>query len=149
LDVLCQQLLGMAVQRAWSPNEAFALVRGAYPYRNLPHRDFDDCLAYLFGQDAGGNAWLPPRLRWVGNEFAIADQRTAPILRPHFGTIIADEPRSVCLLDSECGDQAGPQGTGCRPPGSPLGGPRQVGQVDDPFADRLQPGDRFLLDGRS
>src|SRR5262249_14347862 len=35
LDVLCQQLLGMAARRPWAPAEALALARRAYPYRDL------------------------------------------------------------------------------------------------------------------
>src|SRR5262249_24926253 len=64
LDVLCQQLLGMAAARAWSADEAFALVRRAYPYRDLARADFDDCLRYLSGGAEGDTTdWLPARLR--------------------------------------------------------------------------------------
>src|SRR5205823_4586641 len=49
LDVLCQQILGMAAAGAWSAEEMFALVRRAGPYRHLSRDDFDDCLAYLRG----------------------------------------------------------------------------------------------------
>src|SRR5262249_6319927 len=61
LDVLCQQLLGMAAQRRWAADEAFALVRRALPFQHLGRRDFDDCLAYLAGRDAEGRPWLPAR----------------------------------------------------------------------------------------
>jgi len=40
LDVLCQQLLGMAAQHPWSADEALTLVRRAYPYRDLSRGDF-------------------------------------------------------------------------------------------------------------
>jgi ATP-dependent Lhr-like helicase len=54
LDVLCQQLLGMAAARSWTADEAFAMVRRAHPYRELPRDDFDACLDYLSGVMAGG-----------------------------------------------------------------------------------------------
>jgi ATP-dependent Lhr-like helicase len=146
LDVLCQQLLGMATQRSWTAPDAFELVRRADPYRSLTHADFDSCLDYLSGRRAGGEAWLPSRLRWDGDSFTVADERTTRILRRNIGTIIAEEPRSVRL----------------NPPSFSrlLDGDKQskienrkskmslIGQVDEPFADRLRPGDRFLLDGR-
>lgn len=125
LDVLCQHLLGMAAQRPWTAAEALEVVRRAYPYRDLPERDFRDCLDYLSGLDGEGRSWLPARLRWEGDEFWLADERTARLLRRNLGTILAEEPRRVRL---ESGGA--------------------VGQVDEAFADRLQPGDRFLLDGR-
>src|SRR5207248_4793224 len=64
LDVLCQQLLGMAATRAWTPDDGYRLVRGAHPYRDLPRADFDACLEYLSGGGAaeGGESWLPARL---------------------------------------------------------------------------------------
>ena len=138
LDVLCQQLVGMAAQRWWSAAEAFDLVRRAYPYRDLPAHDFDGCLAYLCGLDGDGKPWLPARLRRDGDGFTIADDRTARLLRANIGTIQSEELRPVRLCEPE----------------SPTTGEEAVsaslvlGEVEDGFADRLQPGDRFLLDGR-
>jgi ATP-dependent Lhr-like helicase len=130
LDVVCQQLLGMAAAGPWTSDEAFALVRRAHPYRGLTRDDFDGCLDYLSGrrrEKVSGtfSSWLPARLSWDGDEFRICDTRTVKLLRRNLGTILADEPRPVRLLD-----------------GSP------VGEVEEPFAERLSPGDRFLLDGR-
>ncbi|HEX5272752.1 MAG TPA: helicase-related protein, partial [Gemmataceae bacterium] len=130
LDVLCQQLLGMAAERRWTADAAFAVVRRAHPYRDLTRDDFDGCLDYLSGRrrEKGSGVvspWLPARLAWDGDEFGIGDARTAKLLRRNVGTILADEPRPVRLLD-----------------GTP------VGEVEEPFAERLNPGERFLLDGR-
>jgi ATP-dependent Lhr-like helicase len=125
LDVLCQHLAGMATARLWHSDEAFALVRRAIPYQGLSRRDFDDCLMYLSGRHRDGRSWLPPRLRWEDDHFVIADDRTRRLLLRNLGTILADEPRPVRLLDGTA-----------------------VGSVDEPYADRLQPGDRFVLDGR-
>ncbi len=143
LDVLCQQLVGLAAQGWWSAPEAFALVRRAYPFRGLSRADFDACLDYLSGRRAGDPTWLPPRLRWEEDRFTIQDERTARILRRNIGTIIAEEPRPVVQLV---------------PPSAPgtldFAGTtveverRPVGQVEEGFVDQLNPGDRFLLDGR-
>jgi ATP-dependent Lhr-like helicase len=133
LDVLCQQLLGMAAQEPRTAAEAFDLVRGAYPYRDLPRDDFDACLHYLSGRHADGRAWLPARLSWEGDRFTIRDRGTARLLQRNIGTIIAEEPRTVLLNENGLGP--------CNVRS------RCVGEVDEAFADRLQPGDRFLLDG--
>jgi ATP-dependent Lhr-like helicase len=125
LDVLCQHLAGMACQRSWLKDEALAVVRRAYPYGRLPLSEFNACLDYLSGRRSNSESWLPARLRWDGDEFRIVDSRTGKLLRRNLGTIVADEPRLVRIRD-----------------GFP------VGELDDAYADRLQPGDRFLLDGR-
>ena len=49
LDVLCQQLIGMACGGEWSADEAFALVRRAAPMADLTRADFDACLDFLAG----------------------------------------------------------------------------------------------------
>ena len=137
LDVLCQHLLGMAAAGAWSADDAYRLVRRAYPYRDLSRRDFDDCLAYLSGKGTADEAegWLPSRLRREGECFSLLNERTARLLRRNLGTILADEPCAVLLeRTAEAEDFA------------PL--PTLIGHVDEAFAERLQPGDRFLLDGR-
>jgi ATP-dependent Lhr-like helicase len=125
LDVLCQHIVGMAAQGAISRDDAFELVQKAYPYHELGRKDFDACLGYLSGRDQDGNDWLPPRLCWDGDRFRIADERTVRLLRRNLGSIITEEPRRVRLTDD-----------------SP------IGEVEDDFAERLLPGDRFLLEGR-
>src|SRR5205814_3464855 len=71
----------------------------------------------------------------------IRDEWTARLLRRNLGTILAEEAVPVLLAGVP---DAGGEPDEERP--SPAG--RPVGQVDQAFADRLQPGDRFLLDGR-
>src|SRR5262249_29381601 len=79
--------------------------------------------------------WLPPRLRGDSTSFAIRDQRTARLLRRNLGTIIADPSYEVHLSASARESE-------------PLVEDTVIGQVDRLFAERLRPGDRFLLDGR-
>jgi ATP-dependent Lhr-like helicase len=138
LDVLCQQLLGMATQQVQTPDTAFARVRRAYPYRNLPREDFDACLDYLTGRRSDGKTWLPARLSWQDETFRVRNAQTARLLRQNLGTILTEEPRSVRLAVPDPGEDNA----------SEFAPTPQVGQLDLAFADRLQPGDRFLLDGR-
>jgi ATP-dependent Lhr-like helicase len=132
LDVLCQQLLGMASHQEWTADEAFTLVRRTYPYRGLSRADFDACLDYLSGRGREGRDWLPARLRWDADRFTLRDERTLRLLRRNVGTILSEEPCLVRRFDPAQPDQFGPA----------------VGDLDEAFADRLNPGDRFLLDGR-
>jgi ATP-dependent Lhr-like helicase len=137
LDVLCQHILGMAAAQTCSADEMYDLFRRAAPYRDLPRRDFDDCLAYLGCRPVGHALQtdlrldLPPRLRGEPASFTILNQRVARLLRRNLGTILADPVYEVWLS---------------------AGGPRtedsRIGEVDRAFAERLRAGDRFLLDGR-
>jgi ATP-dependent Lhr-like helicase len=47
LDVLSQQITAEIAAREWPEDELFALVRRAYPYRNLCRDDFDACVRML------------------------------------------------------------------------------------------------------
>ena len=136
LDVLCQHLVGMAMTGLWTTDEAFALVRRAFPYRDLSRDDFDACLDYLSGRHRDGTQWLPARLRWEGDAFAIVDDRTARLLRRNLGTIVSEEPCAVRMAAPERETTSGWPVTSL------------VGEVEEVYADRLAPGDRFMLDAR-
>jgi ATP-dependent Lhr-like helicase len=47
LDVLAQQITAEVAAREWPADALFDLVRGAYPYRDLPRAEFDDCVNML------------------------------------------------------------------------------------------------------
>jgi ATP-dependent Lhr-like helicase len=47
LDVLSQQIVAEVSAREYGEDELFALVRGAYPYRNLERKDFDAVVRML------------------------------------------------------------------------------------------------------
>jgi ATP-dependent Lhr-like helicase len=47
LDVLSQQIVAEVAAREYGEDELFALVRGAYPYRNLDRKDFDAIVRML------------------------------------------------------------------------------------------------------
>src|SRR5579864_2496944 len=47
LDVLAQQITAEVSAREWPENELFSLMRGAWPYRDLPRADFDAAVAML------------------------------------------------------------------------------------------------------
>ncbi len=47
LDILAQQVVAAVACEEWGEDDLFALVRGAYPYRNLERRDFDRVIEML------------------------------------------------------------------------------------------------------
>ncbi|HET9095425.1 MAG TPA: DEAD/DEAH box helicase [Candidatus Baltobacteraceae bacterium] len=47
LDVLAQQIVAAAATGEWQTGDLYALARSAYPYRNLPRKDFDDVITML------------------------------------------------------------------------------------------------------
>ncbi|MFO0967687.1 MAG: hypothetical protein U0793_19165, partial [Gemmataceae bacterium] len=143
---------GMASEEEWTVAEALALFRRCYAYRGLDGETLERCLDYLCGLDRQGRPWLLPRLRWVaqdeanvvaetgGRRFTIVSERMARLMRRNLGTILNEDPREVRLLQDASPnpdnlDDVAPRAT-------------PVGALDEGYADRLQPGDRFVLDGR-
>ena len=47
LDVLAQQIVAACAAEDWQEDDLFALVRRAFPYRNLARKDFDEIIAML------------------------------------------------------------------------------------------------------
>lgn len=124
LDVLCQQLVGLAVGQPMPPAAAFALVRQAQPFQSLSVADFAACLAFLLGLE--GSRRTPARLRISDHRLRPHDRRVARLYRQNAGTIIT-EPTTTVLSDAgQC-----------------------LGTVSAIFADTLRAGDRLLLAGRS
>lgn len=124
LDVLCQHLLGMAIERPRPLAEAWTLVRQAAPFRELTLSDFACCVDYLTG--GGEAAPMPARLRLVDHRLEAVDRRTVRLFRQNAGTITTEHQADIRLADG-----------------------RSLGSLNSIWADRLEPGDRFLLGGHS
>jgi ATP-dependent Lhr-like helicase len=135
LDVLSQQLLAMACAGECAVDEAYALVRRASPMARLARADFDACLDFLAGELAAppgayepepGAAprWSSPRIWKRNGWFGIRGPRVARWLWSNIGTISSEESAQV------------------------LEGGLAIGTLEGAYAERLSPGDRFLLDGR-
>jgi ATP-dependent Lhr-like helicase len=136
LDVVCQQLVGMACEGEQSVASAFELLRKAGPMSQLSQTDFDDCLASLSGELAapkptGGNVhetsprWSSPRIWKHDGRFGLQRRRVAQWFRSNVGTIYSEETARVIERGVA------------------------VGTIEAAYAERLVPGDRFVLDGRS
>jgi ATP-dependent helicase Lhr and Lhr-like helicase len=136
LDVVCQQLVGMACAGEQSVEAAFEVIRKAGPMAGLSRADFDACLASLAGELAApagayesepGAAprWTSPRIWKRSGWFGVRDRRVSRWFRSNVGTICSEE--SVRVLEDGAA----------------------VGTLEASYAERLTPGDRFVLDGRA
>ncbi len=136
LDVLCQQLIGMACEHEWRCDDAFELVRKSEPMYSLTRADFDACLAFLAGDLAAPTGadepepgshlrWTSPRIWRRNGLFGVRSTRVARWFRSNVGTITSEESVKV------------------------LAGGVEIGTLEGAYAERLQAGDRFVLDGRS
>jgi ATP-dependent helicase Lhr and Lhr-like helicase len=47
LDIMAQQMVAAVAADEWTEDDLFATVRGAYPYRNLERKDFDEVVRML------------------------------------------------------------------------------------------------------
>lgn len=129
LDVLAQHIVGMTLQGPIAADAAFALVKRAYPYRDLPRVDFNRILHYLQG---GGRSLERQYTREFGKIYLDpADViHVSPTLRPvdyllNVGTITEGGAVSILM------------------------GRRRLGTVEEPFMKALNVGDIFVMGGRT
>lgn len=127
LDVLAQVLLGLAVERPWRLDEAFALVTHAGPYQTLTREDFDTVIQYL----AGGGKVLGAsgeygKIVVSDGVFQVAGARVARQYYLNIGTISDTYALKVVL-----------------------GAHRRLGHVEEDFITTLRPGEGFVVAGRS
>jgi ATP-dependent helicase Lhr and Lhr-like helicase len=127
LDVLSQELYGMAVANVENIDNAYELVKRSYCFRNLPREDYDSVLSYLAGdyvelaqRNVYAKIWVDHDKRLMGKRGKMA----RPIYSMNLGTI-PDE--SYVTVKS---------------------GERMVGKLDEGFVERLKRGDIFVLGGK-
>ncbi len=127
LDVLVQHLLGMALNRVWEVDEAYRVVRRAYPYHDLPFEDFMSVLKYLAGEYEGLEERKVYAKIWLEDgRFGRRGKMTRAIYYMNTGTIPDEAKIRVYTMDKQ-----------------------MIGTVEEEFAERLMPGDIFVLAGRT
>ncbi len=126
LDVLAQHLLGMALERKWEAKEAYKIVRRAYPYMTLSWRDFEDTLKYLAGYyDELEVRNVYSKVWYEDGYFGRRGRMARAIYYMNVGTI-PDESAIAVFTRSN----------------------KFVGKIEEEFAEKLKPGDRFVLGGK-
>ncbi|MDI6640025.1 MAG: ATP-dependent helicase [Methanocellales archaeon] len=126
LDVLAQHIVGMALEKKWGVKEAYDLVKGAYPYRNLSEENFRSILEYLSGSELEGRK-VYPKIWYSPSEevFGRRGRTVRGIYMTHVGTIPSETSIHVYQ------------------------GRRWIGKIDEPFLERLYKGDVFVLGGKT
>ncbi len=129
LDVLAQQLVGMALEQRWDVEEAYRVIRRAYPYRSLKKEQFISVLRYLAGEYSELESRKVYSKIWYDEEEGVFGRKrsTRGIYMTHVGTIPSES--SVQVFQRE---------------------PRKkIGEIDEPFLEKLEKGDTFVLGGRT
>ncbi len=124
LDVLAQQVDGMAIEQVWEEKELYKTIKKSYCYKDLSKKEFNEILDYLAGKFVDlEDRYIFAKI-WR-NEGKIGKRgRLGRVLyMTNVGTI-PDES----YITVKIGDQA-------------------VGKLDEGFLEKLKPGDVFVLGG--
>ena len=125
LDVLAQQLAGASTHGEWTANALYALVRGAYPYRDLDRQRFEAVLGMLAGRyPAARFGELRPRVVW---------NRETGEVRARPGTRMLAVTNAGAIPDRGYYRVVHAE-TGVR-----------LGELDEAFVFEARPGDSFVL----
>lgn len=124
LDVLAQQIVAASVNEAWSEDELFKMVTGAYSYQDLPRRQFDQVLSILAEGVASRWGRVSAYLHRDGVNGVIKGRRGARLAAITSGGAIPDTADYPVIAE--------PDGA-------------VVGMVNEDFAIESMVGDVFLL----
>ncbi len=124
LDVLAQQIDGMALEQVWDINEVYNLIKSSYCYKDLDYKDFNEIIDYLSGEFASLEDRHVYAKIWK-NEGKIGKKGKLGrvIYMTNIGTI-PDESYIIVKI-----------------------GEQVIGHLDENFLERLKPGDIFVLGG--
>jgi len=128
LDVLSQQIYGMAIYKIWDVNELFSLIKNSYCYSKLSKNDFFDVISYLAGDYALENnniyakIWYDAKTKQIGKKGKMA----RVLYLTNIGTIPEESFITVKLSPSN----------------------EPVGAIDEGFLERMKKGDVFVLGGK-
>ncbi len=124
LDVLAQQVDGMAIEQVWDERELFKLIKQSYCYRNLSWTDYDEILEYLAGKFVDlEERYIFAKIWRKEGKIGRRGKMGRVIYMTNIGTI-PDET----FVTVKVGDQA-------------------IGKLDEAFLEKLKPGDVFVLGG--
>ncbi|MBU0958953.1 MAG: ATP-dependent helicase [Nanoarchaeota archaeon] len=128
LDVLAQQIYGMAIYKTWNIDELLNTIRKSYCYSTLTKNDFFDIISYLSGEYAleksyvYGKIWYDKETKEVGKKGKLA----RVLYLTNIGTIPDESFVRVKMAKTQ----------------------ENVGVIDESFLSRMKKGDVFVLGGR-
>ncbi len=125
LDVLSQMVVGMSLDSRWNVDDAYAVIKGSYCYRDLPKEKFIDVLKYLGSKDefegVYSKIWYDPDEGVFGRK-----KGSRMIYYMNLGTIPEEANYRVIT-----------------------GHGTMAGELSEKFVERLSARDIFVLGGRS
>jgi len=131
LDVLAQQIYGMAITRIWDVDEMLSTIRKSYCYEKLTREDFLSVVSYLAGDYAlehrhvYAKIWYDLEEKKIGKRGKLA----RVIYMTNIGTIPDEGFISVVI-------------------GAGEGKGNQIGKIDEGFLEKMKRGDIFVLGGK-
>jgi len=128
LDVLAQQLYGIAIQQRTNSNELYTLVTRSYCYKDLTQNDFTELLKYLSGEYVSlEDRYVYAKIWWdkESNEIGKRGKLARVIYMTNIGTIPDESFITVKIAGTD----------------------QVVGKIDESFLEKLKPGDIFVLGG--
>lgn len=132
LDVLAQQIYGMAISKIWKVEHMLEVIRKSYCYKDLSKGDFYDVVSYLAGDYAlehrhvYAKIWYDAEKKEIGKRGMLA----RVIYMTNIGTIPSESHISVIVQNPV--ERRG----------------QSIGQIDEGFLERLKRGDVFVLGGQ-
>nr|AQS33655.1 hypothetical protein [uncultured archaeon] len=132
LDVLAQQIYGMAISKVWNAKEMLKIIRKSYCYEDLKESEFYDIVSYLAGDYAlehrhvYAKIWYEPSTGEIGKKGMMA----RVMYMTNIGTIPSESHISVVI--SFPAERRG----------------QSVGMIDEGFLERMKKGDVFVLGGQ-
>jgi len=128
LDVLAQQVLGMALEEPTHIDEVLKIVRGSYNFNSLDRKRFKEIIGYLAGEYATledrsvyAKIWFDPEEDMIGKK----GKMTRVIYMTNIGTI-PDETNVKVKVKTNL-----------------------IGFISEPFLERLKRNDIFVLGGNT
>ncbi len=126
LDVLAQQIDGIALEEVWNLEEVYNLIKKSYCYKDLSRKDFDEIISYLAGEFVSlEERWIFAKIWKKDNKIGKRGKMGRVIYMTNIGTI----PDETFVIVKE--------------------GDHVVGNLDEGFLERLKPGDVFVLGGET
>ena len=132
LDVLAQQIFGMAITKVWDVDEMLKTIRKSYCYENLTKEDFYDILSYLAGDYALEHRNVYAKIWYDGKEKKVG--KKGKLARVIYMTNVGTIP-SESYINVEIQSPVERKG-------------QNIGKVDENFVERMKRGDVFVLGGK-
>lgn len=132
LDVLAQQIYGMAISKIWDVEEMLGVIRKSYCYQNLSRDDFFSVVSYLAGdyalehRNVYAKIWFDEKTKQIGKKGKLA----RVIYMTNLGTIPSESYIGVVVQSPD--ERKG----------------QTIGKIDENFLEKMKRGDVFVLGGQ-